>query len=59
MSILNKHEGSNIMTITPDTVRWKGADGWEHQEVGVDLNLEEGPDPLQFTLEDWINQERE
>jgi hypothetical protein len=59
MEILRKHEGANIIAVTPDLIVWRGADGWEHQEVGVELNLEEGPDPLQFTLEDWIDQERE
>jgi hypothetical protein len=59
MEILRKHDGANIIAVTPDLIVWKGADGWEHQEVGVELNLEEGPDPLQFTLEDWIDQERE
>jgi hypothetical protein len=59
MKILSMHAGATILAITPDLVIWKGADGWEQQEVGVELNLEDGPDPLQFTLEDWVDQRRE
>jgi hypothetical protein len=40
-------------------ISWKGPDEWEQQESGAELNLEEGPDPLQFTLEDWVDQRRD
>jgi hypothetical protein len=56
---LATHEGASIVAITPDLVIWKAADGWENQEIGVELDLEEGPDPLQFTLEEWVDQRRE
>jgi hypothetical protein len=59
MDILPKHDGSSIVAITRARLMWKAADGWEHQEIGVELNMEEGPDPLQFRREDWIDQERE
>jgi hypothetical protein len=59
MKLLSQHEGAEILAITPDILVWKGADGWENQEMGVDLNLEEGPDPLQFTLEEWVDQRRD
>jgi hypothetical protein len=59
MKVLSQHQGAEIIAITPDLLIWKEEDGWEHQEVGVELNLEEGPDPLQFTLEDWVDQRRE
>jgi hypothetical protein len=58
MDILGKHDGASIAAITPDLMIWKGAEGREQQEVGVEVNREEGRDPLQFTLEDWIDQER-
>jgi hypothetical protein len=59
MKILKAHDRTRFMAITADLVTWQGADGWEPQEIGVDLNLEEAPEPLLFTLEDWIDQERE
>jgi hypothetical protein len=54
--ILRGEEGEQIRTVTTDLIRCEGQDGWQHQAFGVDLNLEEGADALQFTLEDWINQ---
>jgi hypothetical protein len=40
-------------------ITWEGQDGWQYQAFGVDLKLEEGPDPLQFTREGWRHQERQ
>jgi hypothetical protein len=59
MRVLRTHQGVNIIAITPDLLMWKGSDGGGHQEVRVDLNLEEGPDPLQYSLEDWIDEEKQ
>jgi hypothetical protein len=59
MKILSMNDGATIEAVTPDIVVWKGAYGWEQQEIGVELNLEKGLDPLQFTLEDWVDQRRD
>jgi hypothetical protein len=48
-----------MKTVTPEIIAWESRDGREHQAFGVDVKLGEGPDPLQFTLEDWIDRERE
>jgi hypothetical protein len=59
MKILAMYDGATIQAVTPDLVIWKGADGWEQPEIGVEPHLEEGPDPLEFAVEDWVDQRRE
>jgi hypothetical protein len=50
-------EGEEIRTVTAQLITWEGQDGRQYQAFGVYRNLEEGPDPFQFTLEGWPNQE--
>jgi hypothetical protein len=59
MQILRGIEGAQIKTVTPESIVWISQDGWEHQALGIELNLEEGPDPFQSSLENWIDQERQ
>jgi hypothetical protein len=59
MQILRTDEGARIKTGRPALIVWTNQDGREHQAFGVNFGLEEGPDPLQFSLEDWIDQERQ
>jgi hypothetical protein len=38
-----RKNSTSIKVMTPDMVIWAGADGWEHQELGID----------------WIDQEKQ
>jgi hypothetical protein len=59
MQILRTEEAAQIKRVTPELIVWVSQDGWEHQAVRVDLKFEEGPDPQQFSLKDWIDPRRQ
>jgi hypothetical protein len=59
MQMLTAEDGARITGAALGHIVWIDQDGWEHETEAPSVEWGEGPDRLQFTLEDWIDQERQ
>jgi hypothetical protein len=58
MGTLRGKNGARTKEVSWHSILWGHQAEEEHQTYAPSLELGEGPDPFQYTTEDWIDQER-